>query len=177
MIDSKFSVLAPYSESHDAKTLEWLNRPDIKSTFGLYRSIDLETHRTWVKAATDTSIWAILGPEGQHVGNVLLKVNQRHQSGYFQIYIGEPASQRRGIGDLALKSTLRKAFEELGLHRVWLHTLPDNIRAERLYLKNGFTLEGIERESILVDGRFINQQRWSILVQEWRAKKSSQSTP
>jgi RimJ/RimL family protein N-acetyltransferase len=171
------TVLVPYAAIHDEKTVAWLNSDDLKATFGLRRTVDRQSHRAWVLAATDTHIWAILDQQGQHVGNVLLKVNERHRSGYFQIYIGESSARGCGLGDQALQATLHQAFGALGLHRVWLHTLPGNERAENLYRKHGFVLEGIEREALLVNGSFVSQQCWSILQQEWAQTEQGRSVP
>jgi len=39
--------------------------------------------------------------------------------------------------------------------------------AERLYVKQGFTLEGTERDALFHDGSYISQRRWSLLKYEW----------
>ncbi|GAB3493437.1 hypothetical protein GCM10027399_13310 [Curvibacter fontanus] len=161
-------VLTPYTSEYDEKTVGWLNSADLRATFGLRQEVSLDSHRSWVKAAIDTQIWAIREPTGHHVGNVLLKINQRHRSGYFQIYIGEPRARGLGLGEKAFLAVLKAAYEKYGLHRVWLHTFPENVRAEALYQKHGFVLEGVEREALLVDGVYVSQRRWSLLVTEWR---------
>ncbi len=162
-------VLIPYTSEHDERTVGWLNSADIQATFGRRPVLGLEAHRRWVQAATDTRIWAILGSAEQHVGNVLLKINERHRSGYFQIYIGDPGARGLGLGERALVAVLKAAYEEHGLNRVWLHTFAENVRAEALYQKHGFVLEGVEREALWMDGVYVNQRRWSLLANEWRA--------
>lgn len=162
-------VLIPYEARHDKKTVEWLNSADLQSTFGLRRTVSEASHRVWVDANSDTLIWAIVDPAGQHVGNVLLKITERHRSGYFQIYVGERSARGRGLGEHALKATLMRAFDQRGLHRVWLHTFPDNAAAEALYLKHGFVLEGTERDALLSKDTYMSQRRWSLLEHEWRA--------
>jgi RimJ/RimL family protein N-acetyltransferase len=159
-------LLHPYSIAHDAQTVAWLNSPDMQSTFGLRRSVTVVSHRAWVDSATDTHIYAILGPQSRHVGNVLLKVSERHLSAYFQIYIGDSGERGRGIGAWALAEALRLAF---GLHRIWLHTFADNLRAEALYAKFGFKREGLERDALRVEDSFLSQTRWSLLRPEWLA--------
>ncbi len=170
-------VLVPYSSDHDESTVRWLNSAEIQATFGLRRALSLDAHRRWVEAATDTQIWAIQAASGEHVGNVLLKIHERHRSGYFQIYIGESSARGRGLGEQALRAVLRSAFEDHGLHRVWLHTFADNTRAEALYQKVGFTLEGVEREALWMDGAFVSQRRWSLLAHEWRGAVSAGAQP
>lgn len=161
-------VLRPYTSDHDGKTVCWLKSTDLQATFGLRQIVSLESHRNWVDAAKDTMIWAIYDQSSSHVGNVLLKINHRHRSGYFQIYIGEIEARGLGLGEKALIAALRAAYLTYGLHRVWLHTFPENVRAEVLYKKHGFVLEGVEREALLVDGAYVSQRRWSLLENEWR---------
>jgi RimJ/RimL family protein N-acetyltransferase len=169
-------VLVDYRAVHDADTVRWLSSADLRATFGFSGDISVESHRRWVETARDTHLWAIVAGAGLHCGNTLVHVNPRHRSGYLQMYIGEPAARGRGLGDAALRETLSKAFQDLGLHRVWLHTLPGNLAAQALYRKHGFTSEGVERESILACGRFISQDRWSILADEWRAASRASPT-
>jgi len=159
--------LVPYRSEHDARTVQWLNDPKLQKDFGLSRSVSKESHRTWVEANPETVIWAIT-ESGVHLGNVLLKVNLGRRSAYLQIYLGESSARGRGVGWAALSAVLNLAFNQLGVHRVWLHTLPDNQAAEALYTKAGFLREGIERESVFRDGVFIDQCRWSLLGHEWR---------
>lgn len=171
------NVLMTYEARHDRKTVEWLNSADLQATFGLRRAVDEAGHRAWVASNDDTLIWAIVDPQGQHVGNVLLKVTARHRSGYFQVYIGERSARGQGLGEKALLSCLAKAFEQHGLHRVWLHTFADNAVAEALYAKHGFVLEGTERDALFSDGRYISQRRWSLLESEWRARPHGEAKP
>ena len=73
-------VLVPYAVEHDKKTVAWLSSKDMQKTFGVRQAISLESHRRWVDAAHDTKIWAIVDKSKNHVGNVLLKINERHHS-------------------------------------------------------------------------------------------------
>jgi len=168
-------VLIPYGPAHDHQTVAWLNSPDLQATFGLRRAVTVASHRAWIEANPDTLVWAIIDHSQRHVGNVLLKITGRHRSGYFQIYIGEPVARGQGLGERALVATLEKAFGELSLHRVWLHTLPGNEAAKALYLKHGFVSEGSERDALLADGVFTSQDRWSLLEHEWRARCSQEA--
>lgn len=159
--------LVPWTEAHDAATVRWLNDPAIRASFGITASVTLESHRGWRHAHENLAAWAILAG-ADHCGNLLLDLNRRHASAYLQIYIGETGRQGRGIGRRAMALGLAEAFGPLGLNRVWLHTRADNPRACHLYESLGFRSEGTERESIRDGGRFLDQQRWSLLRSEWR---------
>jgi RimJ/RimL family protein N-acetyltransferase len=159
--------LVPWNDTHDERTVRWLNDPAIRASFGITSPVSLESHRRWQASQAATVAWAI-EVDGLHCGNLLLDLNRRHDSAYLQIYIGEPGKQGRGVGRAAMELALAQAFGHLGLHRVWLHTRPDNIWAQRLYQSLGFRHEGIERESVKADGVYLSQQRWSLLASEWK---------
>lgn len=165
-------ILVPYAAEHDEATIIWLNDPQLQQAFGLTRRIDFESHRAWIAAQSSTLMWAITSRAGEHFGNVLIQTATTRSSAYLQIYIGSPAARGRGLGRRALCRVLEHAFNELRLHRVWLHTLPDNAAAISLYEKVGFVREGNEREALLRDGRFVDQWRWSLLAHEWNARKA-----
>lgn len=165
-------VLAKYEACHDEKTVDWLNSEDLQTSFGFRRQITVESHRAWIESTKDTLIWSI-NDDGVHVGNVILAVTKRHRSAYFQMYIGERSARGKGVGGAAMEETLIRAFEELSLHRVWLHTFADNIAAESLYRKHGFVLEGVERDAIWANDKYLSQNRWSLLAPEWRAKQNT----
>ena len=159
--------LVPYGREHDRQTVEWLNSNELRETFGLTRRITLESHRQWIESSPDVLKWAICDECQVHCGNVLLHCTWPHRSAYFQIYVGNSQARGRRIGSTTLDLVLCHSFRSLNLHRVWLHTLIGNVRAERLYAKAGFVQEGIERDAILREGIFHSQARWSLLASEW----------
>lgn len=169
LLKSPAVSLIPYGQQHDAKTVEWLNNPGIRQTFGISRPVTPASHRAWIDSVRETLTWAMM-VDGMHCGNVLLHCNPRHRSAYFQVYIGVAAMRARGIGRAVLNLVLEHAFTDLDLNRVWLHTFPENAAAERLYASAGFVKEGVERESVLRNGAFCSQRRWSLLAREWRSR-------
>ncbi len=129
--------------------------------------VTIEKHDSWRRQQTGMLAWAI-ELDTVHVGNLLVYVNDRHKSGYLQIYVGNSAMQGMGLGKRAMKLVLDHAFSTLSLHRIWLHTLPSNERAAKLYASLGFKQEGSEREAILNrEHVFTDQLRWSLLSHEW----------
>lgn len=62
------------------------------------------------------------------------------------IFIGEPTARGQGQGRAAVQLLLRRAFGQLGLHRVFLRVMVDNVAAIRCYRACGFTEEGRLRD-------------------------------
>jgi diamine N-acetyltransferase len=73
-----------------------------------------------------------------------------------------------GHGRAALRLTLRWAFEERDLHRVYLDVKPHNERARALYRSEGFQEEGLMRDALLFEDEFQSLVLMSILRPEWK---------
>lgn len=116
--------------------------------------------------------WAI-EVAGRFVGTTRLhSVNWRDRRASFAIGILDPDLLGRGLGTEVTRLVLAHAFSDLGLHRVSLRVLADNLRAIRCYEKSGFLREGIERESGFVDGRWHDDLMMAILEDDWRRQEN-----
>lgn len=77
--------------------------------------------------------------------------------GVLQRYVGN------GVGRNLLQNLEMWAVES-GFHRLELTVMEHNERAKRLYQKLGFQPEGIKRDSLKIDGKFINEVYMSKLI-------------
>jgi [ribosomal protein S5]-alanine N-acetyltransferase len=91
------------------------------------------------KMIAKTSLYRVLH-DNYSCANISVLVDYRHQ--------------HMGYGDKILKRMLKFAFEELKLHRVVAEVMPTNFPIIALLKKNGFTQEGIIRQSINVFGQW-----------------------
>lgn len=73
----------------------------------------------------------------------------------------------KGYGRLAIQEIKRLCFEELNCHRLWLDVLEINSRARNLYQSEGFKEEGMLRDGILKDDKFLNLIIMSMLENEY----------
>jgi RimJ/RimL family protein N-acetyltransferase len=65
-----------------------------------------------------------------------------------------PARQGQGAGRACLRLLAQMAFHDLGAHRFWLDVKALNLRAQTLYLSEGFVEEGRLRESVRTESGF-----------------------
>ncbi|MGG1192704.1 GNAT family N-acetyltransferase [Solibacillus isronensis] len=148
-------------------TINWLSNKQIQRSFGITKEVKLNEHIEWLSKQPNTEFLSILN-NGLHVGNIVLDFNERHESVFLQIYIGDFNCRGKGIGSQAMKIALKYIFVDKQMHRVHLKVFEDNVPAINLYEKLGFIKEGTERDSHKMDGIFRNQLLYSMLSSEWK---------
>ncbi len=74
----------------------------------------------------------------------------------------------RGHGRSAVVLAARYCFDVLDFHRLWLNVAAENRRAYGLYQRLGFVEEGVARESVKKNGRFVSMRVMSLLNREYR---------
>jgi ribosomal-protein-alanine N-acetyltransferase len=67
-----------------------------------------------------------------------------------------PGSRRGGVGREAIELLVAWAQGELGLHRIELRTLPENVAMQRLAEASGFVREGVLRDYAVERGRLVD---------------------
>jgi len=83
------------------------------------------------------------------------------------------AEKGRGYGRASIRAVLRLAFDELKAHRLWLDVKTHNARARRLYVSEGFVLEGVLRDCLArPDGDYDSLAVMSMLATEYREAES-----
>lgn len=74
-----------------------------------------------------------------------------------------PGYRGRGLGTRLITATL-DAARKAGLRRIELDVHADNLNAIALYEKAGFVREGVARDAVQIDGRFIDSIGMAILL-------------
>lgn len=73
----------------------------------------------------------------------------------------------RGLMTEAVRQTVRRAFEDFGLHRVEANIQPGNLKSIGLVKRVGFMKEGFSRDYLKVDGGWRDHERWAILATDF----------
>jgi RimJ/RimL family protein N-acetyltransferase len=74
-----------------------------------------------------------------------------------------PGSRRAGVGREAIELLVEWAQRELGLHRIELHTLPENAPMQALAEASGFMREGVLRDYAVERGHFVDNVAYARL--------------
>ncbi len=85
----------------------------------------------------------------------------------FYITIAEKQNWDKGYGKETTQLMVDYAFETLNLNRVQLHVSKENERAVNIYEKIGFIKEGVLREAMYFDNRYVDFYLMGILKTDW----------
>jgi len=178
-------------ERQDIPTfVRWFGDPQVREYLLMNRPISTAEEERWferqldrhdaemfaIEAAVDSTGSATAGSTVQisaatqwvHIGNGGLEsVNWTHRFAELGIVIGEKEYWNRGFGTDAVRTLVRYGFQEMNLHRIYLHVYEDNARAIRAYEKCGFQHEGRLRDGVYRRGRYYDLLVMSILSHEF----------
>lgn len=105
------------------------------------------------------------------VGFVAIFGIEWHNShGWVAVGIGDAADRGKGFGKEAVGLVLRYGFHELGLRRLSLDVIADNLPAVALYRTLGFQEEGRMRERVYRDGLTADLIYMGLLRRDWEAR-------
>jgi ribosomal-protein-alanine N-acetyltransferase len=135
----------------DQENAEWL-----RSTFPEEGQNGEERKAYW---------FAITDPEsGEPIGEIgLVGISWPNRRAGVTILV-LPGSRRAGVGREAIELLVGWAQGELGLHRIELHTLPENAPMQGLAEASGFTREGVLRDYRFERGRFVDNVVYARLL-------------
>jgi Acetyltransferases, including N-acetylases of ribosomal proteins len=150
--------LVPLAPEHADALYAAMLDPEIRRLTGTHRLPDRREVEEWCRTRADDHErldLAILGnPDDRFYGRLsLTDIDVHNESAAYRIALSSIEFTGRGLGQEATRLLLRYAFEEVGLHRVWLRVYAFNMRAIAAYRACGFTVEGRLRDALLWEGR------------------------
>jgi RimJ/RimL family protein N-acetyltransferase len=149
--------LEPLGAGVLAEYWQMLQEPEGRRLTGTHAEFTLEQTERWLSSRADQhdrADWAAIElASGAFVGEVVLSdLDPDNEVAGFRIALAGPATYGRGFGTEMTGLVLAHAFDTVGLHRVELEVYAHNPRAQRVYEKCGFRVEGRRRDALLWDG-------------------------
>lgn len=145
------------SNDHDAKKI--MDEDEIKRVSDWYKSRNEQNDRLDLAIA--------LKDTNQIIGEVVFKeYDDLTNNVNFRVLMSQ-SYNNKGLGTEAIQLFIRYGFEHLNLHKIGLEVFSFNPRAERVYTKVGFKLEGIKREDFRYNDEYIDSKIYGILKSEY----------
>ncbi len=136
--------LRPMTADDTEKIVAWRNRDFVRKNFIYQELFTEEGHREWIRSQVEpghVAQFIICLSGGREIGSVYLRdIDRVAKTAEYGVFIGEEDALGCGYGTAAAALALEYAFAELGLDKVFLRFLADNIGAEKSYRRAGFRL-------------------------------------
>jgi RimJ/RimL family protein N-acetyltransferase len=135
---------------------------------------DADGAREWMQHRNDWSdgthgSWAVAADDGSLVGSVSLHHLDLEQGDSEIGYWTSPDARGHGVAVAAVRLAVTWAFDEMGLHRVYLYHAVENPPSCRVATRAGFRLEGELRQSFRYPGgSYHDEHLHAVLADEWR---------
>src|SRR5690606_38404427 len=146
--------IKPLTENELSARVELLNNPEISKFLNTHEIFNIEKTINWFKEIKkDKSRFdCVFYVNTQIIGmGGLVKINYINKNAELYMYLN-PVFQGMGFGFKSAKKLCEYGFNKFNLEKIYLFTFNENYRANRLYEKLGFKLEGILRQHTIKDG-------------------------
>lgn len=148
--------MRPAAQTDAAALAEIATHPEVVKNL---MTMPTDTPSDWGKRLERYRYSFVAEVEGQVVGMVGLApalLPRMAHSGLLHLMV-HPRCHGQGIGTALMQYTIDFADNWLGLHRLELSVLSSNPRAQALYERLGFEVEGQKRDAGLVYGQYVDE--------------------
>ena len=138
-----------------------------------YHRDDVNYPSPWsVRMAIDTR-------DGHHIGNCMYyDINAEKSQCELGIMIGDRNYWSKGYGTDVIKTALTHIFTATELERVYLHTLSNNFRAQKSFMKAGLLpVRDVKRDGYEFMFMEIQRKEWEAKNPELVASKAAETEP
>ena len=173
LLESERLVYNPLSLEHLSHDyVSWLNDPDVTlylETGGNYTMDMLRYFLTEIEKK-EILFWGIHLKESRvHIGNIKIDpVNLRHNVAEYGIMMGRKSEWGKGYAKEASLTIIDYCFKNLGIRKISLGVVANNLPAYNLYKKLGFETEGILKMDGIYGGTYCDGIRMAIFNPKFR---------
>lgn len=169
-------------EFDDLKTLaQWKNDPEIPNFFYEYTLFPLKSQEEWFDRQRNNPSEINLVAEN-HNGDLIgtgsiIDIDWRNRKAEVgRVLIGSKDKRNSGLGVEIVLLLFNYAFQHLNLHKVYGDALCTNKRIRRLHHALGVKEDGLLREHVFSQGRYVDVVTFSLLRSEFEQCKITAPT-
>lgn len=171
-------LLKPFGKQDFKTLMKWVSDEDLLMhwsgalfTFPLTdASLAWYIKDTNIDGSSDAFVYkAIESTTGETVGHISIGgISWKNRCGRITRVIVGNEFRGKGYCSQMVQAALEIGFNELNLHRVELGVYDDNKKALSCYTKCGFQVEGISRDILWYQDKWLSMVDLSILEGEWK---------
>lgn len=163
----RFFDLVGQNQEHIGAWMFWIN--EAYSLDDARRHIRLALDRWKDNNGFEAGIWF----NGELAGAIYYSfIDWRHRNTELGYWLGE-SFQGRGIATKACRALTDYAFTALGLNRVEIRCMRENVRSRRIPERLGFVKEGVLRQVRWRLNHFDDHVVYGMLASEWQSSLAS----
>lgn len=103
-----------------------------------------------------------------YLGNIKIDVmNTVHRTAEYGILIGNKSYWGKGVAEEISRVVIDHCFKVLNVRKITLGVIEDNKGASRLYDKLGFLEEGVYKNHVFVNGKYLDIRRMAVFQKDW----------
>jgi len=167
-------TLRPLTLADTFNIVRWRNQPEVYKNLYTQSLITEEQHVGYFHKYVETGlvhqyiIVAEIDGKPKDIGTVFLKgIDRVSRKAEYGLFIGELQARGKGYASAVASATLKIAFNELDLNRVYLTVFADNLPAIKSYERAGFKKEGILRQDFFDGNVFHDIVHMAVLYSDW----------
>ena len=163
-------VLRPLRADDKDRLLAWRNSPEVAAYMYTDHEIGEVEHARWfagIKGDQRRAYW-IVEMDGRPVGLAnFYDIDRKNRRCAWAYYLADPAVRGRGVGGFVEYVMIGKAFEDLGLQKLWCEVLASNTGVLRMHQRFGFREEARFLRHVLKNGMLEDVVGLGLLKEEW----------
>ncbi|MFD1851253.1 GNAT family N-acetyltransferase [Oceanobacillus bengalensis] len=163
-------AIRKFQEEDIPYKVKWIN--DDRNNKYLHYDLPLREDKTlqWFKTleGRNDRIDYTITHAGEPAGLIgLLNIDLKGKEAEYYICLGGDKFKGKGIANIATDLLIQRAYKEFGLNTIYLYTEVDNVRAQKLFEKSGFVKEGILKNNLFYNGKYVNRYIFTLDVENY----------
>jgi RimJ/RimL family protein N-acetyltransferase len=169
--------LIPQSSERVDLYVKWINNPKVRIYSRNILPIRIDDAKEWFKPQEGRvrnfivfEIWH--KNDNKPVGHTMLTdINWVNGWANVGMTIGEPDYWNKSIATEVTELICEYAFNELSLHKLQAGAAVQNVGSWTVAEKKGFIFEGIQKDEMFLDGKYVDVKIYRLLKEDWIKKE------
>ncbi len=159
----------------DGPYLNWFDDQEVcqYNSHGIFPSTrkKMQAYIDRLQTSSTDLVWAIIEKSrGAHIGNISLQsIDLVNQSAELALIIGDKTCWGKGVAFESSRLIIDHGVKKLGLRRIYCGTSENNQGMIKLATRLGMEKEGVRREALYEDGRFVDILEFGLLTEGYSA--------
>lgn len=175
MIRGKICNLKSIKITDAKEILSWRTSKNVQKNFPSKVSKNLSKHLAWIKGiikSKEHKYFIIKKKNDKSIGLCFLSnINYINRNAEFGYYLSNKKYYGQGFSIEAEYMIINYGFEILGLNKIYCENLENNKNIINVHKKFGFKLDGIKREEIFKNKKYLDIYLMSLLRKDYNKYK------